>query len=536
MERIQKALAELQEINKRYEISEEPIEKLRQEASEAKVSTPVIGKFSSGKSALVNTLLGYSQKILKEDITPETAIPAEITYTDSDEKVIILKKDGSEEIIDVEDYHKCEFDAKTVKCARIQLRNRFLEKIPDVMIVDMPGFESGNEIHNQAIDNYVVQSLAYIVAFPADDMIVRNSVGDILRELCLHDMPICVVITKYDKKTDDFDETFAHLEESLKRYIGDREIPFCRTSSQIGEAEEMEEFLENIQEQSQDILFRSFSRSVCHIAENTENYLKTIQTNSQLTPSELEEKEEKIQTKYDRLDSELSRERECFERDISGCIEEIKNDVQLALDAEEDNLVSMAMNKQDITGRLNVIVRKAVTKSVKNRLIPKLERYMERVSDSVSHENLGDVHILVPFDMEKLNKRITGSTVAAVAGVVTAFLGGFVTPLAMVVTSLVLKNKNRNEAKKQVIGKLRTEVFPQVLDEVGKEIDRIVKEQISLVNISVEADIKSQKETLEQALNDIRGQKDKEKCNKEKLAHVIEEDLEKIGEIKNGLR
>lgn len=82
MERIVSALDELQKINQSYDISVESIECLKQEAAYAKVCTPIIGKFSSGKSALVNTVLGYSRKILKEDITPETAIPTEIVYTD----------------------------------------------------------------------------------------------------------------------------------------------------------------------------------------------------------------------------------------------------------------------------------------------------------------------------------------------------------------------------------------------------------------------------------------------------------------------
>ena len=231
MEKIKLALNELDDINKAYNISTESIQNLKSEISEAKVCTPIIGKFSSGKSALVNTLLGYSKKILKEDITPETAIPAEIVYNADEETVTIIKNDNSTELISVDEYRNYKADASTVKCARIKLRNSNLEDIPDVMLVDMPGFESGYEIHNKAIDNYVPKSLTYIIVFPADDMTVRSSVGNILKELCLHDMPLCVVITKYDKKNDEFDNTFENMKKSLKRYVGDREIEYCKTSS-----------------------------------------------------------------------------------------------------------------------------------------------------------------------------------------------------------------------------------------------------------------------------------------------------------------
>ena len=194
MEKAISALEELRHINSAYGIDNDGINRLQTEITEAKVCIPIIGKFSSGKSALVNTVLGYSRKILKEDITPETTIPTEIVYTDSEDMITIITNDGTYQQLSIEDYRTYEADANTVKSARIQLRNSFLEKIPDVMLVDMPGFESGLEVHSKAIDNYLPQSMAYIVAFPADDLIVRSSVGSILKELCLHDMPLCALL------------------------------------------------------------------------------------------------------------------------------------------------------------------------------------------------------------------------------------------------------------------------------------------------------------------------------------------------------
>ena len=142
MENIIRALTELKDINSAYGLSVEYIDDILREIPEAKVCTPIIGKFSSGKSALVNTLLGYSRKILKEDITPETAVPAEIIYSGSD-CVRLYMENGNCEEVELEEYRRMEIDAKTVTHVRIGLKNSFLEKIPDVMIVDMPGFESG---------------------------------------------------------------------------------------------------------------------------------------------------------------------------------------------------------------------------------------------------------------------------------------------------------------------------------------------------------------------------------------------------------
>ena len=533
MERIIAALEELQNINQAYGISVESIERLKQDIAHAKVCTPIIGKFSSGKSALVNTFLRNEGKIQKENITPETAIPAEFVYTDEEDSVTILKKDGTYKEISINEYKSYEADAKTVKCARIQLRNNSLAKIPDVKIVDMPGFESGFEIHNQAIDDYLPQSLAYIVTFPADDMIVRSSVGNILKELCLHDIPLCIVITKYDKRNDDFDETFIKMKESLKRYVGNREICYCKTTSFTGDAEELEEFLEKIQEESQDILAKSFVSPVMAIADSTENYLKTILNSSLLSESELDEQEEKLHKQLSDMDRKFLKEQENFDLEISECIEEIKKDVQYAMEAEISTLVTMTMNNQSINEYLNNVVRNAVTVSVKKRFIPMVEKYLKRVASCINTESIGDVHISFSFDTEKLNKGMTSSVVAVAAGILMGL------PILGILAGIVMKlrsNKKREEIKQQIRMKLQNEVFPQVLSEVGNGIEMTISKQIKLVNTSIEDEIKTQRDTLEKAMADVRGQINDEKLKKENMMIDIKTDLERIGEIRDGLR
>ena len=533
MEKVMSALEELKRINDVYGISTDSIENLQAEMNRAKVCTPIIGKFSSGKSALVNTILGYSNKLLKEDITPETAVPTEIVYADIEDKITLVRNDGAYKFISVDEYREFKADATTVRKTILQLRNSFLKKIPDVMLVDMPGFESGFEVHNKAIDNYLPQSLAYIVAFPADDLIVRSSVGNILKELCLYDMPLCIVITKYDKKNDDFELTFEKMKESLKRFIGDREVKYCRTSSFTGDAEELEEFLVEIQKQSQEILASKYRKLALPVVENTESYLITTLNSSQLSESELNEQEEKLHKQMSTLESKFSNEQEDFELEVSECVEEIKNDVRQALEGEETTFVVMALNGQDIKEKLNTVVRNAVTVSVKKRFIPKVEKYLKRVSKVLSNESLGDIQISFTFDADKLGKGIISPIVAVVAGLL---LG---TPIIGVIAGIFIKlhsDKKREEAKQEIRRKLQMEVYPQVLTQVDNGIEQTITKQIGLINTSISDELKNQKEVLEQAMADVRSRMNDEKVRKENLVIDIKNDLERIGEIKNGLR
>ena len=533
MEKVTEALAVIEDINAAYGIPTKVLAELRAEMADAKVCTPIIGKFSTGKSALVNTLLGYSRKLLKEDITPETAVPTEILYAEEEDSAAMLRNDGTLQRLSLEEYRSLEADASAVKSVRLCLRNSFLREIADIMLVDMPGFESGFEIHNKAIDNYLPQSLAYIIAFPADDMIVRNSVGNILRELCLHDMPLCVVITKYDKRNDDFDGTFARMKESLKRFVGEREIRYCRTSSFTGDAEELEEYLREIQRQSRAILAEKYRKRLLPMAENTENYLKTLLKGQSLSESELDEQEEKLRRQLDALDHGVAGEQGEFRAETAACAEEIRNDVQCALEAEEATLVAMALNNQDISEHLNQVVRSAVTVSMKKRFVPLLEKYLKRTADLINSGMEGDIHISFSYDSRKLGSGMVSAAVAAAAGILLSV------PILGIAAAIFMKlrsNKKRQEAKQEISRKLRGEVFPQVLREVGSGIEMTIAGQTAQVNAAVEKELEEQKNTLEKAMEDVRTRMNEEKDRKEKLGKDLRADLDRIEEIKDGLR
>lgn len=234
----------------------------------------------------------------------------------------------------------------------------------------------------------------------------------------------------------------------------------------------------------------------------------------------------------DELGTQFSKEQDSFEQEVSACTEQIKNDVQCALEAEQDTLTEMAMNQQNINGRLNQIVRNAVTVSVKKRFMPLVEKYLRRVAKCINSETLGDLQIQVHLDVENLEKGNLSTIVAVATGVLMGM------PILGILTGIFMKlqsNKKREEARQRVSQRLQQEIFPQVLQEVGKSIKMTISEQVQQMNTSIEQELTSQKALLEKAMADVRGRIDEEKSKKENLEAEIKADLERIGEIKDGL-
>lgn len=87
------AAALIEEISKKYIFDTETgqIEKVTADMSSFRLKILFSGGFSTGKSAAINTLLDRS--LLKEALTPETAIASELIF-DEDEYVEAVSKNG----------------------------------------------------------------------------------------------------------------------------------------------------------------------------------------------------------------------------------------------------------------------------------------------------------------------------------------------------------------------------------------------------------------------------------------------------------
>lgn len=139
-ERYQKRASRLLELRQKYGLPGDALSGYIAGMEHFQVVAPLIGEFSTGKSSLVNALLGRS--VLSVNITPETAVPTEICYS-SDEHAVVFGSNGGTETISVDEFQKREFSVDKVKKVQLYLNNAFLREISSVKLVDMPGSTPG---------------------------------------------------------------------------------------------------------------------------------------------------------------------------------------------------------------------------------------------------------------------------------------------------------------------------------------------------------------------------------------------------------
>ena len=162
------------------------------------VKIPFIGDFSAGKSSLLNAFMGVD--LLPTNLTPETAVSYQLYY-DTREHLVIVRGDGSTEEAPVD-------AIKSLKLTPNDMVNVYVnnDKIRElnargIVLVDMPGIDSGIEAHNNAITKYLQEGTIFVIVADAEQGTLRNSAISFIREIKQYSLSAAVLINKADKKS-----------------------------------------------------------------------------------------------------------------------------------------------------------------------------------------------------------------------------------------------------------------------------------------------------------------------------------------------
>jgi GTPase SAR1 family protein len=170
-------LQELKKLVSKANFEVDLIENLQKQIKDLELIVPVIGGFSAGKSSLINSFLG--SEILPVKITPETALSTELRYSNKN-YIEAIKKDNSIETFDISLMSEIKNNARNYQYIKLYLNNQNLKDIEPLILVDMPGFDSPIELHNQAIMNYLNKGVYFIILNSIEDGVIPKS---ILREI-----------------------------------------------------------------------------------------------------------------------------------------------------------------------------------------------------------------------------------------------------------------------------------------------------------------------------------------------------------------
>lgn len=160
------------------------------------IDIAVIGRFKSGKSSLINSII--AKDILPTGVVPLTTVAVSVSHGDNFAKVVF--EDGKTEIIDIsmlEDYVSEEKNPANIKSVlRVEVFISLEEELRFFRFIDTPGLDY-SQIHNR-ITEKLYHSLECVVFCVSYDMPISESELKTIELLKKFAPEIVIVVTKVD--------------------------------------------------------------------------------------------------------------------------------------------------------------------------------------------------------------------------------------------------------------------------------------------------------------------------------------------------
>lgn len=539
-ERYQKRASRLLELRQKYGLPGDALSKYISRMDHFQVVAPLIGEFSTGKSSLVNALLGRS--VLSVNITPETAVPTEICYS-SDEHAVVFGSNGGTETISVDEFQKREFSVDKVKKVQLYLNNAFLREISSVKLVDMPGFNSGIELHSRAIDEYLPDAEAYILLFSARSSTISSDMAGFLKELHLHGMPVFLLISKSRAVTEDeLRICVERIRADAAKYLGLADVPVGVTNAKGHEQiiEPLQDDLRRIEADSQSIFRNDAKSRLQQHGSDLALYLETAIKRADLTPDELTGKIEEAKRKIESLKGKLLDAGTSFSSEVDESVAVVRSRLQAALGNAAPSLADMMSNGIDVKDRIFMLVRETVMSSIKNDFAPRVKKYRERIAGLINVTLNINTDVSLPEDlvrMDNMTKEVIKKALTAILSTLGFALSGAVgAVVVLALTSLLdglLMKKHQDEKKRLAEAKIRNEVIPSVLEQASSSVRDSLNSRLSEINEEVGKEAQAQVDAEEKALSDLMLKSEKEKANRAESTDAMKKDLDEVRRIMN---
>ena len=527
-------LNELKGIQEKYSLDTTSTEDLIKEIENFKVTAPIIGNFSTGKSSMLNAILG--KRLLSVEITPETAVPTEIYYGSN--TVYKVDLEGESHTYTVEDLPIKDLTIKDTELVRVEYDHPFLKEIENVKLVDLPGFDSGIELHNQAIDKYLPNSLAYILVVSCDEPVLKDNITNFVKELDLHDMPLYVVLSKSSRLTSDEVMECKKLVTSIVTKIIDKDQVKITSIESYGDVnvEGIKKFLMEIQQNSERLFEIKYKDRLANAVKNMENFLLDQINKKDLTLSELEEEKNTLQGEINELLRKINRERERFDKQADECIAAIKNKISADLTTASSAIAALVQNGANVNDKINTIVRNAVAIGIKSEFEPRLQKYLKNMAEMINVDILKDEGIKMNVDQLSTDNMIQDVAMKAVPFVLAA-VGAIMGPFGIVLGGMVgafidsAMNISQAKVKEKKAMEVAEGIIKTVSEQAGDGVGAEIKRYIVEINKDIEKEILKQKELLDKSLDDVSERVALEDSKKNEAIFRIECDLNELKAI-----
>ena len=485
------------------------------------VKVPIVGDFSAGKSSLVNCLMrdrgGQDESLLPVDITPETAIAYEIYATGAlqqegypQEEMVVFYREDKEVSRGNLDLLKT-FQSRPGDIAKVYVKSPAIAGLQrrGIVLVDMPGIDSGVQEHNDAILHYIDKGTAFVLLMDAGQGALRTSTLAFLKELHQYNLRPAILVSKMEKKP------AAELKEIME-YVGIQARGAIGSNVYVGSVSahehQIEDFVKYLDGIQADELLRE--RMVPQIAAFINKQITYMNMQGDLLGANIQNAEKKIselETKKAEMEGKLINNiaADSPEKSTQDILDAVKKELML----HTEELARMLVRREkpdDIQACILNYIRPVVVNAFKEEGRQYAEA-LNTVVDEVSHSLQDALDVdkgLVEGIIDDFYDEIVGGLAAAaeilmkmpyifakILGWVLRILGGIIPDLLKSIfgkdeEELVaeVEEKIRQDVVRQIVEGMRDHIYAQVLaqqERIRKHLQLNMEQSISNMQESV---------------------------------------------------
>ena len=505
-----------------------------------------VGSFSAGKSALINSFLG-DEEILKENISPQTAIATELFYGDV-EKVDRVRDNG--EIISC---NLSEVENLSVEGFRkhvYYLNRPVLKNLRDLILVDMPGFDSGIEAHNKALMQYIEDAAAYIFVIDLEKGTVGKSSLDFLQEIKQYSESIAFVLTKRDKLLPtDADKVAQNIEAVLSASLGTNPRLIVTSSRESDCGEKLGELLKNFS--ADELLMQKFAGKTIILLRQAVQSMQMQLSALDFNPHDLDFAIQNQERKKESVINTAKREKKKLHDNLQLEVpNKILHDVETALKNQIGTLVHSAQQGGDaFNTAISNIIRPILIQSTQQHIDATFDSYVGKIvslsqndpinADAVAYKMRNAVDVFGKIaeggkmfaKMKKFKQayQIFSTGLAVTTNLIAPWLELIVIFLPDIVG--ILNDLLGQSKEEKLKNHIETEIIPQICEKLRPNIREALLqvEEERFAEIDAEFQITLDSEIA--ALQQLKEEKERNFINVEQKKSALTAGINRIEEI-----
>ena len=482
------------------------------------IKVTISGHFNAGKTSLINALV-EQHRLLPVDTIPTTSIPCEIyPAVDENNQYAQIFRDGDCVYEgSLEGYGK--FKVIPGDVGKAYIRSKFISSCYSrgIVLVDMPGSDSGIREHNDAILRYVNEGAAFACVVSVTNGSLSSSEMAFIKEIKEYGLPCALFLSKTDLRSAEQVSSIVELcTEQFNTYMEQDNYvgTVCSNNSDVNAFCHWIESIETdkINDQRFSPIVKSYLEAVRSAIVDYRNIIIGNGDTADID-AKIKELEEEIKTVYKLLDEALANA-DTPEKSTQDIVDQVGNDMHA-----NSRLVAQAIMTGN-TIQVNETIMSVIRPSLLKAFAQEREQFvnvMKTELDAVTSRLLGNIEI----SQDVIDGMITNNSDTIISGIQllsdrligsgnywAVIAGQFLKLIAEYIPGLIRKAMG---AQERAIKKIEQKFVGPFTQQILSSLYPIVKEQVKLQQMHILERVRQQFglkiAQLQEALNHLKDRK-----------------------------